>query len=52
MASCAECKSYFAIPENADDFEQGQGGIVCARKKDQKRQVLVVKTGNGRYGGG
>jgi hypothetical protein len=35
MANCAECKSFYPIPVNANDFEKGKGDCV-REEKDQK----------------
>jgi hypothetical protein len=42
MAICAECKSFFPIPENADDFEQGKGDCV-REEKDEKGKYWLSK---------
>ncbi len=42
MATCAECKSFFTIPENADDYEQGKGDCV-REEKDQKGKYWLSK---------
>lgn len=42
MASCAECKSFFSVPENADDFAPGKGD--CVREvKDEKGKYWLSK---------
>ena len=42
MAACAECKSFFAVPENADDFAEGKGD--CVREvKDEKGKYWLSK---------
>ncbi|KGP76076.1 benzylsuccinate synthase bssC [Desulfosporosinus sp. Tol-M] len=43
MATCAECKSFFSIPENADDFEPGKGDCVI-EEKDEKGKFWLSKT--------
>lgn len=42
MSTCAECKAFFAIPENADDFEPGKGDCV-REEKDQKGKYWLSK---------
>ncbi len=42
MVTCAECKSFFTIPENADDYEQGKGDCV-REEKDQKGKYWLSK---------
>ena len=42
MATCAECKAFFAIPENADDFEPSKGDCV-REEKDQKGKYWLSK---------
>jgi len=29
MANCSQCKSFYAIPEGANDFTPGKGDCVC-----------------------
>lgn len=35
MAFCKECRFYFPIPEDADDFEKGKGDCVREEKDDK-----------------
>jgi hypothetical protein len=42
MSTCAECKAFFAIPENADDFKPGKGDCV-REEKDQKGKFWLSK---------
>ena len=35
MSKCMECKSFFAIPENDDDYEAGKGD--CVREQQDKK---------------
>ncbi|MDA8233343.1 MAG: benzylsuccinate synthase gamma subunit family protein [Clostridia bacterium] len=37
MANCSQCKSFFPIPEDADDFEPGKGD--CVRKEKDAKGV-------------
>ena len=42
MAACAECKSFFPVPENADDFAEGKGD--CVREiKDEKGKYWLLQ---------
>jgi len=42
MAACAECKAFFPVPENADDFAPGKGD--CVREvKDEKGKYWLSK---------
>lgn len=42
MANCVECKAFFPIPENADDFKQGKGDCV-REEKDEKGKFWLSK---------
>ncbi|AGL00213.1 benzylsuccinate synthase gamma subunit family protein [Desulfoscipio gibsoniae] len=42
MANCAECKSFFPIPESEDDFEQGKGDCI-REEKDPKGKFWLSK---------
>ncbi len=42
MANCAECKSFFPVPENADDYEPGKGDCVID-EKDEKGKFWLSK---------
>ena len=35
MALCKECRYFFRIPEDADDFEKGKGDCVREQKDDK-----------------
>jgi len=35
VSKCMECKSFFAIPENDDDYEAGKGD--CVREQQDKK---------------
>jgi len=43
MVTCAECKSYFPIPESADDYKKGKGDCV-REEKDQKGKYWLSKS--------
>jgi len=43
VATCAECKSFFSIPDNADDYEPGKGDCVI-EEKDEKGTFWLSKT--------
>jgi hypothetical protein len=42
VATCAECKSFFSVPEDADDFEPGKGDCVV-EVKDAKGKYRLSK---------
>jgi benzylsuccinate synthase len=42
MAKCKECSFFFAIPENAGDYEPGKGDCVTA-KQDEKGKYWLSK---------
>lgn len=42
MATCEECAFFFAIPEDADDFEAGKGDCVT-EKRDEKGKYWLSK---------
>jgi benzylsuccinate synthase len=42
VATCAECKSFFSVPEDADDFEPGKGDCVV-EVKDEKGKYWLSK---------
>jgi benzylsuccinate synthase len=42
MATCEECGFFFAIPEDADDYEVGKGDCVT-EKKDEKGKYWLSK---------
>lgn len=42
MATCIECASWFAIPEDADDYEEGKGDCVT-EKEDQKAKYWLSR---------
>ncbi|MDA8234160.1 MAG: benzylsuccinate synthase gamma subunit family protein [Clostridia bacterium] len=42
MATCAQCRSFFLIPEDADDFEQGKGDCV-RQEQDEKGKYWLSK---------
>jgi hypothetical protein len=35
MASCKECRHFFSIPEDADDFAKGKGDCVMEERDDK-----------------
>lgn len=35
MPKCQECRYFFLIPENADDYEKGKGDCVREEKDDK-----------------
>ncbi|HBW35852.1 benzylsuccinate synthase gamma subunit family protein [Desulfosporosinus sp. BICA1-9] len=43
MAICAECKSFFSVPDNADDYEPGKGDCVI-EEKDEKGKYWLSKS--------
>ncbi|GAB6171723.1 hypothetical protein JCM15765_12010 [Paradesulfitobacterium aromaticivorans] len=43
MAICAECKSFFPVPDNADDYESGKGDCVT-EEKDEKGKFWLSKS--------
>lgn len=51
MAVCAECKSFFPVPDNADDYEPGKGDCVI-EEKDEKGKFWLSKpvAGNSNIG--
>ena len=42
MANCAECSSFFKIPESDLDYEEGKGDCVM-QKQDQKGKYWLSK---------
>ena len=42
METCKGCKYFFAIPEDADDYEEGKGGCV-KQKTDEKGKFWLSK---------
>ncbi len=47
MAICAECKSFFPVPDNADDYEPGKGDCVI-EEKDEKGKFWLSKSTMGK----
>jgi hypothetical protein len=42
MAQCNQCRTFFPVPENADDFKPGNGD--CVREvKDEKGKYWLSK---------
>ncbi len=44
MSYCKECRYYFPIPEDADDFEAGKGDCVREEKDDKGKYWLGKPT--------
>ena len=44
MAICAECKSFFSVPDNADDYEPGKGDCVIEEKDEKGKFWLFNST--------
>lgn len=42
MAKCKECRFFFPIPEDADDFKPGKGDCVTERR-DKKGKYWLAK---------
>lgn len=42
MANCAECSSFFKIPESDLDYKEGKGDCVM-QKQDQKGKYWLSK---------
>lgn len=42
MATCKECQQFFALPEDADDYQQGKGDCVT-QKEDEKGKYWLSK---------
>lgn len=42
MAICNECKSFFSVPDNADDYEPGKGDCLI-EEKDEKGKFWLSK---------
>ena len=43
MAICAECQSFFSVPDNADDYEPGKGDCVI-EEIDEKGKFWLSKS--------
>lgn len=42
MATCENCSCFFAVPDNADDYEVGKGDCVTGHK-DEKGKFWLSK---------
>lgn len=41
MACCRECRFFFPIPEDADDYERGKGDCVREERDDKGKYWLA-----------
>ena len=42
MESCGKCKSFFPVPQDADDYAEGKGDCV-REEKDEKGKFWLSK---------
>ncbi|EFK06848.1 BssC/TutF protein [delta proteobacterium NaphS2] len=40
MAECKECRFFFGVPENADDFKPGKGDCVTEIRNEKGKSWL------------